>query len=135
MPYADKKKQREYQKQWMFNRRKQWFDKNGPCALCESWTDLQLDHKNRKLKVSHKIWSWRKDRREKELAKCRPLCKTCHQERHVRDGSVWPVTHGTRNRYYAGCRCPACTAANTKHCRELREKRRARAVIELQVQY
>jgi hypothetical protein len=47
--------------------------------LCGASENLQLDHEDTALKVSHHVWSWSKARREAELAKCRPLCAQCHK--------------------------------------------------------
>src|SRR5271166_5048166 len=40
--------------------------------------------------------------------------------------------HGTPTRYYAGCRCPECTRANTKRCYEYRGKRRQQSNREIE---
>jgi hypothetical protein len=80
MPYADPTRQAEYQRDWMAKRRAEWFaDK--VCAGCGSAEELELDHQDPSLKVSHRIWSWSRPRREAELAKCRPLCSPCHQRK------------------------------------------------------
>lgn len=81
MPYKNLKQQRNYQRLWMANRRTEWFEENGPCVFCGSWDDLQLDHVNPEEKFTHRIWSYTKEKRDAELAKCRPLCKVCHQNR------------------------------------------------------
>jgi hypothetical protein len=39
---------------------------------------LELDHVDPALKVSHRVWSWARERREAELAKCQVLCHDCH---------------------------------------------------------
>jgi hypothetical protein len=81
MGYKDKEKQREYQRLWRERRRRDWFDKNGPCIKCHSWENLEIDHIDPKLKTSHRIWSWSEKRRDRELAKCQVLCKVCHAEK------------------------------------------------------
>lgn len=78
MTYKDKETQREYQRLWMAQRRQQWFDENGPCVDCKSWKDLELDHVNSSTKVSHRVWSWSKARRDAELEKCVVRCNNCH---------------------------------------------------------
>ena len=62
----------------MRNRRKEWFDLHGPCEACGSWIGLEVHHVNPETKVSHRVWSWSKKRRDAELAKCVVLCFTCH---------------------------------------------------------
>lgn len=115
MPYKDKKKQREYQNRWMQKRRRDWLQANGPCVQCGSWTNLHVDHRNPEEKVEHKIWSWSKQRRDEELAKCQVLCKVCHERKtsqENRELNTKPVNHGT---YYAykerDCRCELCKQA------------------------
>lgn len=78
MPYKDKVKQSAYQRAWVAKRRKEWFDINGPCVLCGSTSNLQVDHKDPNTKISHYIWSWCDARRLPELAKCQVLCRQCH---------------------------------------------------------
>lgn len=80
MPYADKEKQREYQRQWMANRRAEFFTGKA-CVQCDSTDRLELDHIDRQVKVSHNIWSWSRERREAEIAKCQVLCHDCHREK------------------------------------------------------
>ena len=80
MPYKDISKLREYQKLRMRRTRAEWFKKHGPCALCSSWSNLEVHHKNPKKKKDHRIWSWSKKRRNAELRKCKVLCKDCHKK-------------------------------------------------------
>lgn len=79
MPYADPKKQSEYQVLWMRRRREAWFAENGPCVDCGSWEDLELDHIDASQKLDHRIWSWSDVRRSAELAKCVVRCADCHE--------------------------------------------------------
>jgi len=111
VPYKDPEKQKAYQRQWMQKRRKAWFDENGPCAECGSWKALELDHVDPSKKVDHKIWSWSKVRRLKELEKCQVLCGVCHTEKTA-SSLRRPIKHGAINGYKGyGCRCEACTDA------------------------
>ena len=118
MPYKDPETrrafQREYQKKWMAQRRDEWFAVNGPCAKCGSWEDLQIDHKDPNKKVSHRIWSWAKERREAELAKCQAMCRKCHNKKSAEEKRE-PVRHGTHSAYASGCRCPACRQAQQEY--------------------
>lgn len=82
MPMATPEAQREYQRKWKARRRADFFaDKC--CVRCGSTERLELDHKDPKLKISHNIWSWSKERREAEIAKCQVLCNECHQVKTV----------------------------------------------------
>jgi hypothetical protein len=84
MPYSDPAKQTEYQRQWMAKRRADWFE-GKVCVECGAAGELDLDHKDPKKKVSHRIWSWSEERRLAELAKCRPLCIPCHEKKTTRE--------------------------------------------------
>jgi len=104
---------RTYQRQWLAERRAEWFREHGPCALCGSSDDLQLDHIDPQQKVSHNVWSWSEQRRTAELAKCQVLCALCHYAKTGAENSRPLPPHGTRNRYNRGrCRCDACRDAN-----------------------
>lgn len=99
MPYKDIVKQRAMQLKYMQQRRAAWFAANGPCILCGSWNDLQLDHKSRLGKISHKVWSWSEERRNSELLKCQALCGPCHKEKTSKEnrkegpaGTAWCST-------------------------------------------
>jgi hypothetical protein len=50
-------------------RRNAWFTENGPCQ-------------------AHNIWNWSDVRREIELAKCQVLCRPCHIEKSILEGSI-----------------------------------------------
>lgn len=80
MPMATPEAQREYQRLWMAKRRSDFFaDKI--CAHCGGTENLELDHIDPKLKVTHAIWSWSRIRREVEIAKCQILCHKCHKKK------------------------------------------------------
>lgn len=105
---------RSYQREWIAKRRREWFAANGPCVRCGSSECLELDHRDSSSKVSHKIWSWSKTRREAEIAKCQVLCRACHAARHAAERT----RHGM-SRYRNGCRCEVCrTAKRLKRRRE-----------------
>ena len=103
MSYKDKDKQKEYQKEWLMERRKIFFS-GKKCSLCDATNFLQLHHPDRDQKKDHKIWSWSEKRRDMELSKCVILCKKCHIELHAKELRI----HGTVSRYQAGCRCDLC---------------------------
>lgn len=104
-------------------RRNTWFQVNGPCVKCGSWENLELDHINPKLKVTHRIWSWSQSKREVELSKCQVLCKICHKEKtsnekRERYSKNWK--HGTLTGYYnRKCRCDSCKGTYHKYRRSL----------------
>lgn len=86
MPYKDLNIQREYQNRWVQNRRLEWLKENGPCVDCGGIENLQVDHVDPTQKITHRIWSWSKERRDKELLKCLVRCKECHVEKGRRNG-------------------------------------------------
>jgi len=110
MAYIDPDAQREYQRHWRDRRRQEWLASHGSCAKCGSRENLQIDHKEPKLKISHRIWSWSKERLEAELAKCQILCQKCHIEKSVEEKRK-PTEHGTHKAYANGCRCSDCRQA------------------------
>lgn len=92
-------------------RRKKWFLENGPCQKCGSLERLELDHRDPKTKVSHKIWSWSEARRVEELAKCQVLCRSCHEKKTGQENSdrQGGPKHGTEHMYRnLRCRCDKC---------------------------
>lgn len=80
MPYGNPEQQREYMRQWIAHRRTEWF-KDKVCEFCGSTENLELDHIDPATKITHSIWSWSSERRDAELAKCRPLCRECHKKK------------------------------------------------------
>ena len=83
MPYKDREMKRKFQREWLQARRQAWFDENGPCRCCGSDVDLEMHHLDPEQKESHSIWSWSKERRDAETAKCIVLCKICHRSYHA----------------------------------------------------
>jgi hypothetical protein len=81
MPMATKELQREYQRKWMAARRAEWFSDKF-CIDCGSKDKLEIDHRDRDLKITNAVWSWAKHRRDEELAKCDVRCSDCHHKRH-----------------------------------------------------
>ena len=88
----------------MVKLRTEWLSVNGPCKKCGSAKSLQAHHRDPTTKVDHKVWSWRSERREIELAKCEVLCEKCHIALHA---EATRKLHGGRA-YYRGCRCEVC---------------------------
>lgn len=94
MSYKDKQLQSQYQNNWMKVRRETWIQENGPCDNCGSWENLEVDHINPSTKISHRIWSWKLEKRLLELSKCHVLCSACHLEKSKIDLSNMMI--GTR---------------------------------------
>jgi hypothetical protein len=121
VPYKDPAAQREYQRQWMANRRAEYLADRS-CVLCGSTDALEIDHSNPRLKVEHRIWSWSRPRLEAELAKCIVVCHRCHNERH----QLERPKHGAGG-YKRGCRCDVCQGWKDAAARRERAKRTSAA--------
>lgn len=81
---------KKYQRTWLQLRRNEWLKKNGPCKVCGTWENLEIDHidpSKNKIRIAT-IWSRRKEVREKELAKCQVLCKAHHQDKSSEESRV-----------------------------------------------
>jgi hypothetical protein len=121
MPYRDPERRREYQREWCAKRRAEWFADKA-CVDCGTSENLELDHVDPNVKVSHRIWSWSTERRDAELARCVVRCEPCHRDRHA---SLW-MQHGTRKRYEKGCRCNLCKlAVHSRSARQWAAKKEA----------
>lgn len=104
-----------YQRNWMRNRRRQYF-KDKQCCKCGSRDHMELDHIDPALKVEHKIWSWSKRRRDEELLKCQILCRACHKRKSALErGFFSPEDHGRSMSYKKGCRCVYCKKWRNLH--------------------
>lgn len=113
MPFKNLLVKREYQRKRSAAKRAAWF-KGKTCANCGSSENLELDHINPELKVSHRIWSWSDARIAEETSKCQPLCKDCHKAKTSADRLP---PHGTNNRYTCKkypCRCDLCKKAHAE---------------------
>lgn len=92
MPMATPELQRQYQREWLARRRAEWFA-GKRCVHCGSDTHLEIDHidpatKDPYLRRVHtnSFWSWSKERRDVELAKCQVLCHPCHIAKTLANG-------------------------------------------------
>ena len=123
MPFKDPERNREYQRRRANALRAEWFA-GKCCEFCGSTTKLEVDHIDPAKKIEHRIWTWSAARRQAELAKCRPLCRKCHNARHNQPRAK-PIRHGVRFTYYRKkCRCELCRKANADHARLMRERKR-----------
>lgn len=128
MPYADPDRQRAYQRKWRATRRATWFVGKS-CRICGSSSNLQLDHKDGKKKTSHRIWSWRRSRRLRELRKCQVLCSSCHLEKTLQERPK--TAHGRAQMYQRHrCRCPKCRAWKREDNAKRKPQRSQRGVEE-----
>ena len=87
----------------------------GECANCGETERLDFDHidpatKDPSLRKGGQIFTWKEERRERELAKCQLLCKSCHirKIRLERTGSE-EIQHGKYSTYVNHCRGSGCT--------------------------
>jgi 5-methylcytosine-specific restriction endonuclease McrA len=106
---------KEYQKNWMRERRLEWVLANGPCKHCGSSDNLEVDHINPALKTmeASSVWSRTQSVRDKELSNCQVLCKQCHLKKTLAERPQ--PTHGTTNMYNVyKCRCDDCKLAKQK---------------------
>lgn len=107
----DVPRQRAAQLRWMQARRARWLAANGPCRVCGTWDDLQVDHIDPATKLGHNVWSWAPERMAAELAKCQVLCATHHREKtsdeqrgelsptaKLTDADVWQILGATARR-------------------------------------
>jgi hypothetical protein len=86
-----------YQAEQRKRLRQEWFRANGPCVDCGSWVNLEVDHVERSLKISHRVWRWPSARREAELAKCKSRCRDCHKEKtRIERYEAWVATQRGR---------------------------------------
>ncbi len=113
-------------------RREKWLAENGPCVQCGSWSELEMDHRDRNdkdpLLRRQGFWTWSGARREAELAKCQVLCAACHKIKTVAEFSVRvkPQEHGTLTEYtHHECRCDQCREAFRTYQRAWRAKRKS----------
>src|ERR1035437_10787205 len=114
MPYKSTEERREYARLWIARRRAAWFE-DKTCVVCGSTESLELHHVDPSKKVSHRVWSWSKIRRDAELAKCEVRCENHHKkitaEIHLPDAA----THGSSMFWnWKKCRCEIGRAS----CRE-----------------
>jgi hypothetical protein len=122
MGYKDKEKRREYARQYKAARRADWF-KDKTCVVCGTKENLEIHHIDPKTKVSHRVWSWSKVRRDAELAKCEVRCKLHHKEITAELHAPEAATHGSSGFWnYKKCRCDKCREWHRNSMREFRAR-------------
>jgi 5-methylcytosine-specific restriction endonuclease McrA len=96
-PYADKEAQRTFQREWMRSRRSKWVADNGPCRVCGSSDNLEVDHIDPSLKTMspRSIWSLsdKNKRKTAELDNCQVLCKVCHLKKTLEERAAKRRNH------------------------------------------
>lgn len=98
--------------------------------------NLEVDHIDPDQKISHKVWSWAKPRRDAELAKCQVLCNKCHKNKTLetfRTITRCPQGHEytIENTYFKHGRrriCRACGRDYVKRKRAVAQLGRASAL-------
>ena len=115
---------KKYKREWVAKRRYDFFvDKI--CSSCGTKENLEIHHLDPSIKEDNHIWSWSKERRDAELAKCVILCKTCHVNVH---SAIFASlrSHGTELMYnHWHCRCVECKNAHRIFRNEDRKKKKA----------
>ncbi len=94
MPQKDKKAYNAYMKRYVGNRYHEVMDEakahlGGKCVECGDAEELEFDHIDPSTKnfTIGKMWSVSKKRLEKELELCQLLCKPCHLDKGIAEGS------------------------------------------------
>lgn len=123
MPYKDPKNHSAYNVARMKKRRDDWLRANGPCAVCGSSKDMEVDHIDPSTKVSHRIWNWCDSKRNEELKKCQALCIDCHIIKGYLS-KVLKVIHGSNAAYKRGCRCEPCVLSRVEMHKSQRNESR-----------
>ena len=110
MPYKDPDEKRANERRRYRDRRDLWLTENGPCP-CGETRGLEVHHRDRGEKISHRVWTWSDGRRSAELSKCSALCSRCH--RRETDLQRGLARHGSQCMYTKyGCRCTDCREAH-----------------------
>lgn len=129
MGYSGHKK-REYQRQWLADRRNRAVILlGGCCSWCSSVKNLEIDHIIPAINEGYsspggKMWSWAWARIEQELAKCQLLCEDCHKKKTFEEQRG--QEHGTAAGYCnRKCRCVSCREYMKLYKRDYRARRAA----------
>lgn len=127
MPIADPTERRAYNAQWVFERRERYFREHPRCVDCGGNDGLRLLHESWGPLRTHRIWTHRAALREKELACCVVVCRSCWYKRPGHAGRKYEgIKHGTLSGYkHHKCRCGPCALANRDRVRLQRAKNKA----------
>lgn len=128
VPYKDKERQREFQRNWIVSKRTEYFA-GKVCASCGSTKELELDHIDPTKKKYNPALLWgmsvNNPSRIEELAKCQVLCVECHKNKTIKEMPIthgWtPYQHGTSKTYDRGCRCVLCKGRKSVTMKQYRK--------------
>lgn len=116
--YQSKNKERRMER---YHANRGSFLKNKRCEKCGEQSQLEIDHINPLLKVSHCVWLWSEEKRNIELKKCQVLCRACHMEK---TGNENRKEHSYSSYKLGRCRCSKCFLLYRKSYDAYNEKRR-----------
>ena len=118
-----------YMRTYMLNRyhekRKQAIERlGGQCVDCGATENLEFDHADAKLKSFNiaRIWSYKRERLEVELAKCVLRCKSCHLAKTYQVDRP-TINHGGGVSGKRGCKCDPCKAKKSEYNRNYKKTR------------
>ena len=101
------------------------------CSKCGSTKDLEIDHRNPKLKVfdGTRMTSVSQEKFLKEIQKCQLLCDKCHNIKNIieRGQKLAKGTHGTLSSYRY-CKCDICKKTHSDYCRMYKRTRSSAGV-------
>jgi 5-methylcytosine-specific restriction endonuclease McrA len=134
MAFKTKERALEYAREYIRARRTAWIVENGPCNVCGTYIDLEVDHRDPSTKSpklirgnTGKVWYWPASERLEELKKCQVLCKSCHLEKTKKEHTKNPE-HGTRQRWCKGCRCTPCIKDHKIYNKQVYARYRSRHI-------
>jgi hypothetical protein len=128
MPYKDKEKYNEYQREYQKKRARERLAMarkrlGGFCVRCGATDDLDFDHIDRTTKVRKisEATNWSMERFLAEVDKCQLLCKSCHPIKSAEVGDNKAVPHGGGAHGKHHCHCDLCKAKQREYTQEYRK--------------
>jgi 5-methylcytosine-specific restriction endonuclease McrA len=96
------------------------------CTRCGSSEKLEFDHIDPQSKLSNvtTLLHGRADKFWAEVRKCQLLCTDCHNDKSILELGNKKAEHGSSSMYRKGCRCRACSLANSAVVRKWRSKKK-----------